>query len=263
MDKVTSGTPSGTQVITRASVLLKLVSEHSPAGISSSELAKLAKLTRPTTYRLLNSLASEGFLDFGPTDSRWHLGPEIFLLGSLAAKRYDITELARPIVQEIAALTGESSFLSARRGNETVCILREEGAFPIRSFVLYEGVRFPLGVASAGLAILSFLPEKEVAHYLRNQDTFDEAWGASHLQEQIQARIATTRQAGYAVNPGLIVEGSWGIGAAVFDSSGKPAWALSVTGIEPRFTQEKQVQIGKILIHKSHQLSQLVQGQIT
>ena len=31
----------------------------------------------------------------------------------------------------------------------------------MRSFVLHEGVRFPLGVASAGTAILAFLPEGE------------------------------------------------------------------------------------------------------
>ena len=52
--------------------------------------------------------------------------------------------------------TGESAFYSARRGNETVCLLREDGSFPIRSHVLHEGIRFPLGVASAGQVILAF-----------------------------------------------------------------------------------------------------------
>ena len=42
-----------------------------------------------------------------------------------------------------------------------MCVLREEGCFPVRSFVLHEGVRFPLGVASAGTAIMAFLPPEE------------------------------------------------------------------------------------------------------
>ncbi len=250
----------GTQVISRVSTLLTLVSKHSPNGISSAAVAQEAGLTRPTTHRLLSSLAQEGFLDFDPTNAQWHLGPELFLLGNLAAKRYDITDIARPIVREIADLTGESSFLSARRGNETVCILREEGAFPIRSFVLYEGVRFPLGVASAGLAILSFLPETELHSYLKNQSLLETEWGPSHTTEELLKRVQHTRNKGYALNPGLIVEGSWGIGATVFDPSGKPAWALSVTGIESRFKPDRQKEIGEILVQKAHMLTQRVAG---
>ena len=35
--------------------------------------------------------------------------------------------------------------------------------------------------------------------------------------------------------PGLIVEGSYGLGAAVFTREGHPQWALSLTGVEFRF----------------------------
>ena len=86
------------------------------------------------------------------------VGPETYLFGLAVAARYDVTEIARPTVQRLARLTGESAFFSVRRGDETVCLIREDGSFPIRSHVLYEGIRFPLGVASAGLAVLAFLP---------------------------------------------------------------------------------------------------------
>ena len=69
------------------------------------------------------------------------------------------------MVNRLARETGESAFLSARRGDETVCVLSEEGSFPLRSHVLHVGIRFPLGVASAGLAILSHLPAREVDDY--------------------------------------------------------------------------------------------------
>nr|WP_286166859.1 hypothetical protein [Arthrobacter sp. AQ5-05] len=42
------------------------------------------------------------------------------------------------------------------------------------------------------------------------------------------------------MNPGLIVEGSWGMGTAVFDAADQPAWALSLTGIESRFSAGRQ-----------------------
>jgi DNA-binding IclR family transcriptional regulator len=49
-------------------------------------------------------------------------------------------------------------------------LLREDGSFPIRSYVLHEGIRFPLCVASSGLAILAFLPEREREAYLASAD---------------------------------------------------------------------------------------------
>lgn len=246
---------AGTQVVGRVTALLRTLSGHMPAGLGTSALARLTGVSRPTAHRLLTSLTAQGFVDRDAKNGAWLLGPEIYLMGAVAAERYDITELARPHVEALAEATGESAFFSARRGNETVCLLRHDGSFPIRSFVLYEGKRFPLGVASAGLAILSFLPGASVDDYLANA-RLHEDHGPTHSVEAVRARIAQTRDRGYAVNPGLIVEGSWGMGAAVFDRSGAPSWALSLTGIEPRFSAARQPELGRLLMKHAHRLTQ-------
>ena len=242
-------------MVARIARILRELGTGGGEGMRTSDVALAAGLTRPTAYRLLRSLAAEGFVDLDPGTSRWLLGPELFVMGTIAAGRYDVTASAAPFVQRLAALTGESAFLSVRRGDETVCLLREEGSFPVRSFVLYEGVRFPLGVASAGLAILSFLPDSEVDAYLRRSPALEVHWGASHSAEGIRSRVLQTRERGYAVNPALIVEGSWGMGAAVFDASGSPAYALSITGIESRFSDSRRPALGRMLLEEAHALS--------
>ena len=60
---------------------------------------------------------------------------------------------------------------------------------------------------------------------------------------------------GYAVNPGLIVEGSWGISAAVFDKHRRPTWALSLTGVETRFRAERIAEMGTLLLEQAQELS--------
>lgn len=249
------GPVQGAQLISRAAALLRLVARH-PGGITLVQVLDASGLTRPTAYRLLTSLASEGFLDHDPMSNRWLLGPEIFVMGTVAAQRYPIEDLARPSLRKLADETGESSFLSIRRGAETVCLMREEGNFPVRSFVLHEGVRFPLGVASAGLAIMAYLPEDEVEELLVQDEAFVERWGKSHSPSAIRANLDRARKAGYSVNPGLILEGSWGMGAAVFDRSGRPTWALSLTGIEPRFRPERQEFLGRLLLEEAHKITQ-------
>lgn len=250
----------GAQAIARAARLLRLVTAAGAAGAPLHDLARDAELTRSTAHRLLSALRAEGLVDRDEDSTRWMPGPELFLMGSVAAARYDVTAQARDIVRSLAVKTEESAFLSVRRADETVCLLREEGAFPIRSFVLSEGVRFPLGVASAGLAILSFLPDHDVDAYLDRHPDLAQAWGRTHASRPLRARIRETKERGYAVNPGLIVEGSWGLGAAVFDRAGRPEWALSLTGVEFRFGPDRIGELGRILLAHAHQLSARIAG---
>ncbi|MDZ8172266.1 IclR family transcriptional regulator [Microbacterium xanthum] len=245
----------GAQAIARAAALLRLVTAAGDTGTTVADLARRADLTRPTTHRLLTALAHEGLVDHDEHTGRWMPGPELYLMGSVAASRYDITAVARDVVRSLAVRTEESAFLSARRGDETVCLLREEGSFPIRSFVLSEGVRFPLGVASAGIAILAFLPTHDVDAYLTRHPEISSDWGRGHDADRMRARLRETTARGYAVNPGLIVEGSWGMGAAVFDREGHPQWALSLTGVEFRFSPERLPDLGRTLLAHAHQLT--------
>ena len=144
----------GTQVVRRVGSILRAVGSHGLDGITAADLAAEVALSRSTVHRLLTALAAGGI-------SR----PRGFALahwpGAVSPRRRVVPALQRarrcaPTVLELAELSGESAFFSARRGTESVCLVREDGSFPVRSFVLHEGVRFPLGVASAGLAILSF-----------------------------------------------------------------------------------------------------------
>lgn len=242
----------GAQVVGRVATLLRIVGRAPDRGALLPEIVKASGLTRPTVYRLLNSLALEGLLDHDATTNAWHLGPEMYVMGAVAASRYAIEDIARPSLQRLAEETGESAFLSIRRGSETVCLMRVEGSFPVRSFVLHEGVRFPLGVASAGLAIMAFMPEEEVDRLLGGEEARVRNFGPGHTTLDIRSNLRSIRETGYSVNPGLILEGSWGMGAAVFDPQGEPAWALSLTGIEQRFRPERQQQLGRLLLEEAH-----------
>lgn len=242
-------------VVARTAGVLRVLAARDPEGASTTEVAAAAGLARPTVHRLLVSLAEEGLVDRDRASGDWLLGPELYLLGSAAAARYDVRTVVQPFVRRLAEVTSESAFYSVRRGEETVCLIREDGAFPIRSHVLHEGARFPLGVVSAGIVVLAFLPEREIDAYLSAVDLV-ERHGPGHGADEIRARIAQVRERGWSLNPGLIVEGSWGMAAAVFDAGGAPIGALSLTGIEARFSPERRPALGRALLDAAHGLTQ-------
>jgi DNA-binding IclR family transcriptional regulator len=248
----------GAQVVTRVAGLLRIVGRR-PEGSSLVEVVRESGLTRPTVHRLLTSLAAEGLLDHDAKTGSWVLGPEILLMGSVASARFPLEDIARPSLRRLAEATGESAFFSIRRGAETVCLLREEGSFPVRSFVLHEGVRFPLGVASAGTAIMAFLPQGEQEQILADWPAHAGTFAQGHTEAVVRANLQRTSETGYSVNPGLVLEGSWGMGAAVFDRAGRPAWALSLTGIEPRFREDRQEFLGRLLMEEAHRITNQLQ----
>jgi DNA-binding IclR family transcriptional regulator len=55
--------------------------------------------------------------------------------------------------------------------------------------------------------------------------------------------------------PGLLVEGSWGMAATVFDHQGAPVGALSITGVEQRFRHGRQPELGALLRRAAHELT--------
>ncbi|WP_110208158.1 IclR family transcriptional regulator [Nocardioides daejeonensis] len=241
-------------VVGRVHEVLKALAAHEPDGVRTSDLARATGIARPTAHRLLSTLARVGLADRDAATERWLLGPELHFLGAAAASRYDVTQIAQPFVRRLADATDESAFFSARRGDETICLIREDGAFPLRSHVLHEGARFPLGVVSAGMVILAHLSDREVDDYLVGAD-LSTGYGPQHGRDRVREHIAATRRRGYSVNPGLVVQGSWGMAAAVFDREGNPSGALSLTGVEHRFHAERRPELGALLMRQAHELT--------
>lgn len=246
---------AGTPVITRVAAILRAVGSARGDGMTTTALSRATAIPRATAHRMLTALADQGLIDRATSTGLWFLGPEIYLLGSVATSRYDAVPVADDILRALADDTGESAFLSARRADESVCVSAVEGSFPLRSHVLHPGKRFPLGVASAGLVMLAHLSDAEAHAYLDRTDLEGE-WGSAHSRAAIESRIRQTRISGYSVNPGLVVEGSWGIGAAVFDAFRQPQWALSLTGVEARFAGHRTEKLGEALLRAAHALTQ-------
>ena len=244
-------------VVHRTAALLRAVSADTGTGVNTTELSRRTDIPRATAHRLLESLAAEGLVERDARSGQWFLGPEIYVLGAASAPRYNITEKAAADVAALARETGESAFFSLRRGDHTVVLLGEDGDFPIRSHVLYEGARFPLGVVSSGMAVLAYLPDEVIHAYLERADLQSE-WGSGFRTDVVWERIAVTRETGWAINPGQVVEGSWGMAAAVFDTRQNPIGALTLTGIETRFNPERQPVLGQLLLRRAHRLSRTV-----
>lgn len=238
---------SGTQSIERALRLLHLVGATRDQGARLTDLVAAMDLNNPTVRRLLLALVEGGMIEQDPDTRRYFLGSEVHVLGTLASSRFSLQRVALDGIARLAAVSEDTTFLSIARDTYAVCLHREEGSFPIRTHVLQPGDRHPLGVGAGSLAILSALPDESV----------DEAIGANArvIEERyprysplvLRGLVREARHQGFALNRGLIMPGSWGIGAPITSSAGRVLGALSIAAIESRLGDIRQRELGELL----------------
>lgn len=105
---------SGVGVIARAAAILRTL-EDEPTGLSLGAIAKKSGLPRSTVQRMVDALAQQELLEVhGPGGVC--LGPALMRLASHS--HVDITLRARPYLEELSKVTGETAVLSGASGAE-------------------------------------------------------------------------------------------------------------------------------------------------
>jgi DNA-binding IclR family transcriptional regulator len=244
IDEAASG---GAQAIDRAATLLLLVGRAGPSGARLSDLVEQCNLSKPTVRRMLLALVRAGLLDQDLETRRYYLGPEIYVLGTLASARFGIHSISLRPLFRLSQETGDTAFLSVPRDLYSICVHREEGPYPIRVHALHAGDRHPLGVGAGGLALLAALPDKEVEEVLAaNADALANNY-PTFPPDVLRSLVRDTRAKGYAINPGMILSDSWAIGVVIRGSDGRPVGALSIAATESRLGEERQRELVPLL----------------
>jgi len=233
----------GTQAVSRALSLLRIISRAHPQGIGITELAAMAELDRATTYRLVSSLVE---FDLVERDQAriYRLGVEAMQLGLAAMRSAPIVERVRPVMQRLARRTEDTVFLVVCSGDYGHCLHFEEGSYPVKTLVLQVGGMRVLGIGSAGVTLLSMFSDKQIESlYQRHQDEFRPR-GPSF--PQLKRLINDTRRRGYADTEGLVADGVSGVGMRFELSTGSQA-AISVASIRSRMKPERKAWIANLI----------------
>lgn len=249
-------TGSATQTLDRAIQLVRFISASRGAGMGLSDLVRASGLTKPTARRLLLSLIDNGLIEQDEQNRLYHLGLETYMFGVIADERFGIQRLAADSLVRLAAASGDAALLSVHRGLETICLAREEGSYPLRSHVLQAGDRHPLGAGAAGVAMLAALPDEQVEEVLSVHE--ERLIAAYQLPEELRRQVAETRRSGYALNAGYVFKGSWGVAVAFRDLRSNTHAALTIAGVESRFTGSRIQELVNLLQDEKKRLEQFL-----
>ena len=134
--------------------LMKAFSENQ-VEIGISDLAKKLGVAKSTVHRLAVTLVADGMLEQNPDTGKYRLGISLFRLGSLVRQRMNVSNEARPLLQELREKVNETVHLAVLDGSEIMYVFNLEStqAIRMRSDV---GVRKPAYCTAEGQAILAY-----------------------------------------------------------------------------------------------------------
>jgi DNA-binding IclR family transcriptional regulator len=224
--------------VERTLELLRLLATAGRYGLALTQISESSTLPHSTVHRLLRRLIAERMVVQREANKRYVLGPLAFELGLAASQIYDLRLPCRPILTQLAEEIGDTVYLTARSGTESVCEDRYEGPSTIRVITLEIGSRRPLGLGAGGLAILSALQENELEQTI---DHLTHRYGTyKSLQEQaLRKAVTTCQRQGFSLIRSQITLGTTAVGVAILDTLDNPIAAVSVAAVDNRMSDAR------------------------
>jgi DNA-binding IclR family transcriptional regulator len=241
-----SNPPWGAQSVHRAVRILWEIAACGGRGIRLADLADAVRLERPTVHRIVKGLVAAGMVMQVTRTRTYCLGHLAYELGLASRPDDKLIELGQVTLGRLSERTGDSAVLVVQNGLDMVCMGRVHGSYPLQAMIVDVGERRPLGVGAAGMALLLEYPPEEVEAIIEATAPRLAAYGrltAARLREA----LFRSRNLGFALSSGDVIEGVQGIGMAIMPEVGRPYAAISIASVQLRMDEARQQELAQLL----------------
>ncbi len=203
------------QSVERAFAVLETFDEDHPSR-SAAEIAELAGLARPTTYRLLQTLQQLGYVR--SNHGRYEVTPRVLRLGAGYLGRRSMAAHAQPILDKLSEQVGEHVAIGVLDGNDVITVAAANSPHSrFLAVAVQVGQRLPAASTSLGRVLLAHLPQAD------------------------DAEARAVRDDGYVVTDGLLESGLRAIGVPVFDRNRHAIASMSIAVNAVRVSHDELV----------------------
>lgn len=218
--------------------------------LTVKEIVAGTGLGKTAVLRILVTLSSERFIERETRSGAYRLGVNLIALAQSSLRQNPLILRARPVIEEIVALTGDIGLLMMLDGGKSICVERRVGSSPIATVGTDVGTRSPIHGGGGPFALLAFSDDGYVDDYLSRplqrmtpRTVVDPA--------EVRARIEETRERGFTIGDEDLFEYIVAIGIPIRDARGELLGSLSVGGINHRYPRERCLEVGRKLVEIS------------
>jgi IclR family transcriptional regulator, acetate operon repressor len=248
------------QSVDRAMAILDVLGEDEE-GYRLRDLAIRTGLSPSTVHRLLTTLERRRFVEFDQTEGAWHVGRQVFSIGSAFVRRRNFVAPALPFLKRLRDITHETANLGVADDGEVVVLTQVESREIMRAITRVGG-RAPMATSGLGKAILATYSEADVAAIIRRHGmkrlTPNSAIRAGDLRE----RLNQVQRDGYALDDEEYLAGLRCVAAVVYNDQAEALAAISVSGLASRVDRERLPALGKLVHNVACELTRALGGRL-
>jgi IclR family transcriptional regulator, acetate operon repressor len=248
------------QSVDRAMAILDVLGEDEE-GYRLRDLAIRTGLSPSTVHRLLTTLERRRFVEFDQSEGAWHVGRQVFSIGSAFVRRRNFVAPALPFLKRLRDLTHETANLGVADDGEVVVLTQVESREIMRAITRVGG-RAPMATSGLGKAILATYSEADVAAIIRRHGmrrlTPNSAIRAGDLRE----RLNQVQRDGYALDDEEYLAGLRCVAAVVYNDQAEAMAAISVSGLSSRVDRERLPALGKLVRQVARELTLALGGRL-
>jgi len=219
--------------------LVRIIDSFSSSRLSwtLTELSEHLGLPKSTLHRFLCSLEAHGILRQDEESKQWRLGYRLFVWGNLAERSTALRDVARPVMRDLVAQTGETALLTVYHAREVVCVEKVESSHSVR-LALDVGSRRPPHAGASSKVLMAYLPDEEVERVIKEQGLARLCANTITERGDLHAELALIREREYAQSVEETDVGAWGVATPIRDWDGEVVAAVGVAGPSSRFGEE-------------------------
>jgi IclR family transcriptional regulator, acetate operon repressor len=245
---------TGVRAVDRAIAILQCFTAEQPA-MSVIEIQKRVGLSRPTLYRLLHTLAARDLIHAEGDPQRFMLAHGVMKLSHVWLNGLEVVAVARPILEGLRDLTGETAALFRLQQDHGICILECESRHVLSTS---RGVGHSLKIdqGSTGKAMLAFMEPQRQAEFLSEMP-------ANAKRARLEEALKAAKSDGYATSRGEIFVGAVAVSAPYFDHRGSVVGSVGLYGPNARISDQKILEYSKLVRSAGRKISILLGFQET
>ena len=240
------GAASTVRAVDRAIAILQCFTADKPA-LSVLEIQKRVGLSRPTLYRLLQTLGSSGLIKAEGDPQRFRLAHGVMELAHVWLAGLNKVDVARPVLEELRESTGETAALFVLREQKRICVLELESHHAL-AIARGIGDTGDITLGASGKAILAFLDQG------RRDAILDQV--AKARRAELVRALEVVRSQGYAVSHGEVFVGAVALAAPTFNHNGEVAGCIGVFGPTARVKDADIARFGALVVQASNAISE-------
>jgi DNA-binding IclR family transcriptional regulator len=211
---------------------LRILAEFSAREpvLGAPELSRRIGIPRTTTFRLLQTLESLGFLERVNGDRNFRLGVAVLRLGFEYVNSLELTDVGTPVLERLRDLTGLSTHLLIRDQRDVVFVAKAQSIEPMFSSVkVHVGTRLPAHATIHGHVLMGdlTLAQLRALYPEAKLEPFTERTPAT--VDELYERVRECAALGYGVSEASFERGISVVTAPVRDREGAIIAAITAT----------------------------------